>query len=188
MENIKKIDAKLVESVALVLYNLNSIPESEADGMIRLSPMQRIANRSAIQLLNKQSELFEFCFVCFKARNSSRDCLFTILFISHVIWETFRTAGWRNRPIDRGKICATLGENYRVHLADSRFLSKYIQNMNFLRQPALLLYIHNALENNHSTCPCGELSKKEKYDLFIFLKTIVDVIDDDFQEQIKEAI
>lgn len=177
------VSKSLVERVALELFQRNMklaqlVPKlSLQDNML----LEANKLRALIYLRGVQPELVAF--VLTRTIGLGDESVAVGLFLSEVIFETFRLAGRTTRPIDADKFTAALRANVRMSKCFAAFASqksaeRYLEHSGMFSQPALIYYLTDVLRVGHETCPC-KLPRAEEAELFVVLKSVVDVLDKD---------
>ncbi|MFH0901762.1 MAG: hypothetical protein V2A73_14125 [Pseudomonadota bacterium] len=141
------------------------------------------------QLLDRQPELLAFLLA--GTAQLAAETRSVGLQLASVIFESFRLAGRTTRAVPTGSFVAALKENrdiaFRVGQAHDRFAERYLKNSNTLHQPALIRYATSVLLDHDESCP-HSISREELGPLFIILKSIIDVLDEDAATQMVPSL
>lgn len=138
------------------------------------------AAHSAERLLREQPEILAF--VLAGTAQLGTEARAVGIFLGDVVFEAFRVAGRLTRPIPTGNFVQALKRNremaFRIGQAHDKFAERYLRHSNTLRQPALIRYVTGVLLEDEPTCR-HRIPRDELGPLFIMLKSIVDVLDED---------
>lgn len=169
-----KIEDSLVLRVAQRLSP--GRPGSSGDSPLAASA----AGRSAERLLREQPEVLAF--VLAGTAQLDAETRAVGVFLSDVIYETFRLAGRTTRTVKTTEFVDALKKNRQMALfvgqAHDRFAERYLRYSNTLRQPALIRYITGVLLEPDTTC-AHTIPREELGPLFIVVKSVIDVLDSD---------
>lgn len=175
------ISKSLVERVAQSLHDRN---DSSSSKLFPTDPNATVlaeAEKQAFEVLKRdQSGLLTFFLVyTLPLAGESKS---VGLFLSEVILDAFRLAGWTVRRIDAVEFVSALQANRelkkKVATAHSKFADQYLWNERLKGQPDLLRYIVKVLCGKHHTC-LHDLPPDNLGPLLMVLKSIVDVLNKD---------
>lgn len=139
---------------------------------------------SAERLLRDQPEILAF--VLAGSSTLSTEARAAAVFLSEVIFDVFRLAGRTTRSVQPAQFIAALRHNremaLRVGQAHDKIAERYLRNSKTLRQPAVIRYVTGVLLEPEPTVP-HEIPREELGPLFIVLKSIIDVLDEDATDE-----
>lgn len=170
------IEDTLVQRVARRLATYTHYTKDGPD-----SPLaQAMAGKSAERLLREQPEVLAF--VLAGTAQLDPETRAVSVFLADVIFESFRLAGREARAVRTTDFVASLRRNRQMALqvgqAHDRFAERYLRHSNTLRQPALIRYVTGVLLEPDETC-AHTIPRDELGPLFIVLKSVIDVLDED---------
>ncbi len=175
------ISKSLVERVATSLHNRNDLYSSKLLPADANATVLEEAGKQAFKVLERdQPGLLQFFLVFTMVLSDESQPVG--LFLSEVIFDTFRLAGWTVRRIDSAELIAAFLANHelikKVASAHPKFADQYLWGEILKGQPELIRYIVKVLCAKHSTClhnlPLDDLGR-----LLVVLKSAVDVLDND---------
>ena len=175
------ISKLLVERVAQSLHNRNSLFSSKLLPLDANADVLEEAGKQAFKLLTCEEPGLLIFFLIYTSPLSDESRQVG-LFLSEVIFDTFRLAGWTVRCADKDEFIAAFKANHelikKVAYAHPKFADQYIWNEILKDQPELIRYIVAVLCTKHSTCP-HNLPPDDLARLLMVLKSVVDVLDSD---------
>lgn len=177
------ISKSLVERVARGIHKRNDLFTSALLPANANAAVLAEAKKQALEFLQRnQPGLLDF--FLFATEKFANDSKAVGLFLCEVIVETFILAGWAVRCIDAVEFNGAFEENHRLspsaEFAQEKFVQQYLLDFGKTCQPELLHYLAGLLlDGDKETCPYkvpfGDFGR-----LFIALKSIVCVLDQEF--------
>jgi len=146
----------------------------------RTGAASRAAAGAAERLLREQPEVLAFVLAGTSALGAATRAAAVAL--AEVIFESFRLSGRATGPLATRAFLAALRQNrdmaLRVGQAHDRFAERYLKHSNTLRQPALIRHVTGVLLEPDAGAR-HRLPHEELGPLFIVLKSVIDVLDED---------